>query len=168
MLCPTCGNDNRPGARFCNRCGAVLPGVPAPPPAPPPSPEVPSHQRPPEDLHQAVFRDLESGKSQKEIVKQLTRQGWSKEAAQQFVGNVAWELDEYFKSPAGRAALARKYRGRMIRGLLWTIAGIVVTAVTYSMAAESGGTYIICWGAVLFGIIDFLVGLVGWLRYRTW
>lgn len=25
MICPQCGTDNRPGARFCARCGAVLP-----------------------------------------------------------------------------------------------------------------------------------------------
>ncbi len=24
MICPTCGNDNRPGARFCARCGTLL------------------------------------------------------------------------------------------------------------------------------------------------
>jgi len=40
MICPKCGNANRPGARFCKQCGAVLEQVaPEPPPraAPPPS-----------------------------------------------------------------------------------------------------------------------------------
>jgi len=25
MLCPTCGDDNRDGAKFCNNCGTPLP-----------------------------------------------------------------------------------------------------------------------------------------------
>jgi hypothetical protein len=38
MICKKCGNANRPGARFCKQCGAVLEqAVPAPPP---PSPSV--------------------------------------------------------------------------------------------------------------------------------
>lgn len=28
MICPTCGNSNRPGARFCAHCGAALPTEP--------------------------------------------------------------------------------------------------------------------------------------------
>lgn len=51
MICPNCGTDNRPGARFCAKCGAPLvaetvawtppsgePGFAAPPPPPPPAP----------------------------------------------------------------------------------------------------------------------------------
>lgn len=51
MICPNCGTDNRPGARFCAKCGAVLasetvawtppmeePSFAAPPPPPPPAP----------------------------------------------------------------------------------------------------------------------------------
>jgi hypothetical protein len=33
MICPKCGSDNRPGARFCKQCGALLEQVP---PVPPP------------------------------------------------------------------------------------------------------------------------------------
>jgi hypothetical protein len=55
----------------------------------------------------------------------------------------------------------------MVRqGLLWTVAGILITAITYSIASDEGGTYFICWGAVIFGLLDLLAGLVGWLRYR--
>ena len=51
MICPHCGTDNRPGARFCVKCGNPLaaetvawsppsaePGFSAPPPPPMPSP----------------------------------------------------------------------------------------------------------------------------------
>lgn len=48
-------------------------------------------------------------------------------------------------------------------GALWCIGGIIVTAVTYSnaTASPSGGHYIIAWGAILFGGIQFLKGLFG-------
>lgn len=52
MICPNCGTENRPGARFCAKCGASLvaetvawtpppvesPSFPSPPPAPAPPP----------------------------------------------------------------------------------------------------------------------------------
>lgn len=51
----------------------------------------------------------------------------------------------------------------MVVGGLWCVGGIVVTAVSYS-SAEPGGTYIITWGAVLFGAIQFLKGFFQLLR----
>lgn len=60
MICPTCGNENRPGARFCSRCGALLqeatpawppqqqsPPQPQPPSATQPAAPSPSWQQPP-------------------------------------------------------------------------------------------------------------------------
>ena len=44
-------------------------------------------------------------------------------------------------------------------GLLWLIGGIVVTAVSYSAVSETGGTYFVFWGAVVFGGLQFLRGL---------
>ena len=38
MICSSCGTGNRPGARFCKHCGAVLPEQPAPWASPPPAP----------------------------------------------------------------------------------------------------------------------------------
>jgi len=36
MICPNCGLDNPPGARFCGNCGTTLGGAAPPPPAQPP------------------------------------------------------------------------------------------------------------------------------------
>ncbi|HAS42941.1 MAG TPA: hypothetical protein DCS93_20845 [Microscillaceae bacterium] len=47
----------------------------------------------------------------------------------------------------------------MIYGALWCIGGIVVTAASYS-AASGGGTYVVTWGAILFGAVQFFKGLV--------
>ncbi|TET84798.1 MAG: hypothetical protein E3J37_03060 [Anaerolineales bacterium] len=62
--------------------------------------------------------------------------------------------------------LVEKNKNRIIRGLVWTIAGIAITWGSY-MASEEGGTYLICGGAVIFGIIDLLAGLFGWLKYKS-
>jgi len=44
-------------------------------------------------------------------------------------------------------------------GALWCIGGLIVTAVSYSAVKDSGGTYIVAWGAVVFGGWQFLKGL---------
>jgi hypothetical protein len=47
----------------------------------------------------------------------------------------------------------------MLYGALWCIGGIVVTAVTYS-ASSDGGRYVVAWGAIVFGAIQFFRGLM--------
>jgi hypothetical protein len=47
---------------------------------------------------------------------------------------------------------------KMVFGALWAIGGSVATVLSYS-SASGGGKYFIFWGAILFGVIDFLVGL---------
>jgi len=59
-----------------------------------------------------------------------------------------------------------KAKKRMIRGLLLTVGGIIVTVLTYMFASQLGGTYFIFYGAIIFGFIDFIVGLVGWIADR--
>lgn len=50
-------------------------------------------------------------------------------------------------------------RKNMMHGALWCIGGIIVTALTYRAAAK-GGVYLIAWGAIVFGAIQFFRGLV--------
>ena len=51
----------------------------------------------------------------------------------------------------------------MLHGGFWCLGGILVTVFSYIGAANSrsGGTYIIAWGAIVFGAIYFLQGLSG-------
>lgn len=46
----------------------------------------------------------------------------------------------------------------MLYGALWCVGGLLVTILTYS-AASNGGTYVVAWGAVIFGAIQFFKGL---------
>jgi hypothetical protein len=49
---------------------------------------------------------------------------------------------------------------RMINGALWCLGGIMVSGVSYIGASgPSGGTYVITWGAILFGAIQFFRGI---------
>jgi len=59
------------------------------------------------------------------------------------------------------AQLSRAKRD-MVIGALFAIGGIVITAVTYQSAADSasGGTYIVAYGPIIFGVITFFKGLI--------
>ena len=46
----------------------------------------------------------------------------------------------------------------MLYGALWCVGGLLVTILTYS-AASDGGTYVVAWGSVIFGAIQFFKGL---------
>jgi hypothetical protein len=91
------------------------------------------------------------------IAQSLINQGLSPETAATIVG----ETQKAFK-----AARAEKHKKQMIGGLLWTGAGIVVTVLSNIFSEYLGGYGVLCWGAILFGLIDFLVGLFGWLSSR--
>lgn len=51
-------------------------------------------------------------------------------------------------------------RKRMFIGAVWCAGGIVVTFVTYLAAASGpfGGTYVVAWGAIVWGAIRFFQG----------
>ena len=75
-----------------------------------------------------------------------------------------WHTYEWFDFQSEAEIQAENVQSRdkaasdIFFGLLWCVGGIVVTLVTYN-AASNGGTYIIAWGAILFGGIQFLKGL---------
>ena len=58
----------------------------------------------------------------------------------------------------------RRAKGKkhLLVGSLWCIGGAVVTVATFS-AASNGGTYVVAWGAILFGAIEAIAGLCMWL-----
>jgi hypothetical protein len=53
----------------------------------------------------------------------------------------------------------------LLHGGLWLLLGIAVTAGTYVLAEQLGGSrFIVAWGAMLFGGVQFLRGLFAWAR----
>ena len=109
-------------------------------------------------LAELVAHDLVKGKGRKAVIAQLIQRGFSEPAVEQLVADVAYQLNPVF---------IKKFKRRMVRGLLWTIAGIVVTVGTFIFAEQLGGMSLLCYGAILWGLVDFVAGLVGWLTYRV-
>jgi len=105
------------------------------------------------------FAALEFAKKQspKAITRKLTDQGVTPAVANKIVT----ETEKVFKN-----ARAGQYKKRMTRGLLWTVVGIVLTCGTMAFSGSMGGKYILFYGAIIYGIIDLLVGLVGWLSNK--
>ena len=87
----------------------------------------------------------------------LIQQGYSQEAANTVVDALVKTIADNRKK---RASSDMKIGGAVC------IIGIVITAVTYNMAKEKGGTYFIAWGAIAFGAIQFLKGLFNSMKYK--
>lgn len=117
---------------------------------------------------QGILQQLARRTPRKSIVKAVVKAGIPANQATELVNEIGCAFDEYKNSPEGREVLAASYARRMRCGLLWAIGGAAVTMWTYLEAASSpsGGTYIFAWGAMLFGVVDYLTGLLGWLSCR--
>lgn len=80
----------------------------------------------------------------------------SQEYARSYINAIIEQLS-FYKSEASSA---------IGKGLAWLIGGLVVTGVTYA-AASDGGTYIITWGAFLFGGIQAIRGIAAYFRINS-
>ena len=98
--------------------------------------------------------ELANHKSRQQIEKELVSRGTSPKDAKTIVADAQYALKK------GRR---EKYKKRLIRGLIWTILGMAITCGTYAFANELGGRFYLCYGAIIFGFIDFMIGLIGWL-----
>jgi hypothetical protein len=128
---------------------------------------TPQEQEQIDRLAEAVATDLANGLTPGAIAKSLVKEGWDQAAADGFVAQVQTAMTQYRQSPQGQAAVQQAHRDRnqrnMTYGALWCIGGTVVTGLTYA-AASGGGTYVVAWGAIIFGGIQFLSGLFGSMR----
>lgn len=153
------------------------------------TPLTPEQQQALDEMRTNIIIQLDCGMSQQEIVAQLVRDGWLQSEAQAAVQRIAAELpdkDSAFQELQQTAAqqaqenapqydpnnidrlrqIARNNARdaavrRMWIGAAWAIGGTLVTVITFA-AAQGGGTYIVAWGAIVFGAIDFLRGLVAY------
>ena len=89
-------------------------------------------------------------KSADETVTALVAQGLDLESATAVVTNLDHQVADTKKERAKKDVLY---------GALWCVGGIVVTAVTYS-SASGGGTYVVAWGAIIFGAVQLIKGVV--------
>lgn len=133
---------------------------------------MPGSPAPPQTLREltdSVNQQLSHGVSSDVVVKQLLDRGWPEVTARQFVANAARNAGAATQdagSSAERRQIAELYKRRMFRGLAWTLGGLAITLVSLDLARYNGGVSFFCFGAILFGFIDFLTALAGWWRYR--
>ncbi len=73
-------------------------------------------------------------------------------------GTASGVVDELKRARAEALKVAAKKN--LFYGAFWCVGGLAVTAITYQAAADmGGGRFLIAWGAVLVGAVQFLRGL---------
>jgi len=56
-----------------------------------------------------------------------------------------------------------KYKKQMTSGLSMIILGLILTCGSYAIADSFNGRYFLFYGAVFVGLINLVVGFLGWL-----
>ena len=98
---------------------------------------------------------FEQEKTSEETKQALVEQGLKPEDAEIVVSNLQAQIKQ------AKDEVANK---NMLYGALWCGGGLLVTALTYSAASENGGSYVVAWGAVIFGAWQLLKGL--WQKFN--
>ena len=106
------------------------------------------------EVYEFAAELMEGGASERQIQDALIENELDPESAVIVVSNLSRMRSE---------AIGAAGKKEMLYGALWCIGGTAVTAVTYSLASK-GGPFIIAFGAIIFGAIQFFRGLVQWIR----
>jgi hypothetical protein len=102
------------------------------------------------ELGQLAANMLRQGASDEMVEDELVRLGLDERTAAALVDRIHGVLDNARKEKAQRD---------MAWGGIICVVGIVITAGTYSAASGGGGSYVVAWGAIIFGAIRFFRGL---------
>lgn len=90
------------------------------------------------------------------VKKELIAKGFQEEDADKIIYNIHFQVESEIEERKHKA------KNNMIYGALWCIGGIIVTAISYSSVSSGGGQYVITWGAIVFGGIQFFMGLINY------
>lgn len=85
-----------------------------------------------------------------DVAEMLVQKGMDPDAAVTLVDSLQQQIIDAKRSRAQKD---------MLWGGLWFFGGLIVTFVTYSNAS-GGGSYMVAWGAILFGGIQFFRGVI--------
>lgn len=115
----------------------------------PPDPE-PKPEQVVEAAYGFAAEQMRQGVAPSQVQKILIERELDAESAANVVGDLKRSQAEAWRQAGQR---------NMIIGTLWCFGGIALTTVTYQAAAGAGGgKYVVAWGAILFGGIQFLRG----------
>ena len=103
-----------------------------------------------QEVYDYTAEQIAAGRDREDIVETLMAEGLDEKAANHVIDDINSQVVDDTK---------KRGQKNMVWGAIWCVGGIIVTAATYS-AAEGGGTYVVAWGAILFGAIQFFQGLI--------
>ncbi len=162
--CPSCAaaflvQRNRDGAweyvvtEASPDAGQIAAGLPPEP--------VPLSQEPgvPDEVYVAALESLLKGKRPREVRKGLVKSGYSGSQAEHIVRTaVQFQKDKEMEEKLMPNSGGRTGQTNMVIGGIVFLVGLVLTLGTMAMAS-GGGTYVVAWGAIVFGGLQFLRGL---------
>ncbi|HVS71572.1 MAG TPA: hypothetical protein VHQ47_09985 [Phycisphaerae bacterium] len=114
-----------------------------------------------------VKTELGKGRLNESVVRELVGAGWQQGEGERFVEEMRLELVAEREAaraggPDARSAEMRRAIRNMKVGGIWLVGGAVVTLGTMSMAGD-GGHYVLAWGAIVFGGLQFGMGVLQWV-----
>jgi uncharacterized membrane protein YcjF (UPF0283 family) len=98
--------------------------------------------------------ELAAKKSRQEVEKSLMNRGVSLETAKAVVKDAQYAVKKAHRG---------KYKKQMTSGCALIIVGMVLTCGSYAIADSFNGRYFLFYGAVFVGLINLVVGIIGWL-----
>ena len=122
--------------------------------------EMPSPQQSLQTLTDSITRQIADGISHEALIQQMVQQGWPEVSAKRFVLNVARAANKHRR--IGSEERVDKAKARMVRGLLWLLAGVAVLLVSLEVPHLTGGIPLLYVFAIVGGFFDFFLGLLTW------
>ena len=120
-------------------------------------------QRNKEKVLAYITKQLENGVNKKEIVDDLEARGMKRNVAIDLV--MDFEYKEQVEAMQA-AEIEKDKSGQGLKkmgiGLAMLLGGGAVTAVTWALA-DPGGTYLLCYGPIIFGAIYTVWGFFEWI-----
>ena len=94
-------------------------------------------------------------KNKQEVTLNLMQKGLNQYDASYVVAHIVGDdVDPEYKRLKREAA-----EKNLLYGALWCVGGLIVTGITYA-AASDGGTYVVAYGAIILGGIQFIKGII--------
>lgn len=109
------------------------------------------------DLLGYLWVEKENGRTNAELLEELKARGVGEESARSMLMLLKTRAKENYDA----------HTSNMIRGGVFCLIGLAVTAFTYASAMNGGGSYVVAWGAIIFGGIRFFSGLSSREKYKT-
>ena len=121
-----------------------------------------------DDPEKMVPRQLMKGRRPEEIIAELIRLDWSRQAAEALVMRVWDDLRRYYGSPESRRELVAEAKRQVFVGAATILIAVCVTLVT--LLGALGGAIpfvVVASGAFFVGVILLARGWTRWRLYRT-